>query len=165
MWSPLSKEDGTGNDAVTESLMLSSANAYTFSGGELITAFNNNPNLLNLRNDYSIWGERTGASGAAIPVHMRYAIDKKPISYRQITVDDEDAKSIIQTYNLKYGTTLSGRTKEEAINYTTQKINNEDKIVDWREVIYQMALDYYKYNILDDFEIRLIEANPQYYTG
>jgi hypothetical protein len=37
-------------------LALSSATAYTFSGGELITAFNNNPNLLNLRNDYSIWG-------------------------------------------------------------------------------------------------------------
>jgi len=37
---------------------------------------------MNLRNDYSIWGERTGVSGATIPVHMRYAIDKKPSFYR-----------------------------------------------------------------------------------
>jgi hypothetical protein len=36
---------------------------------------------------------------------------------------------------------------------------------DWREIIYQMALDYYRYNTFDDFEIRLIQANPQYPTG
>ena len=56
--------------------------AYVFNSGELITAFNNNPNLMNLRNDYSIWGERTGVSGAKIPVHMRYAIDIKPSYYK-----------------------------------------------------------------------------------
>jgi hypothetical protein len=63
-------------------LALLSATAYQFSGSELIVSFNNNPNLMNLRNDFSIWGERTGVSGAAIPVHMRYAIDTKPISYQ-----------------------------------------------------------------------------------
>ena len=61
--------------------------AYEFYNGELITAFNNNPNLLNLRNDYSIWGERTGASGAKIPIHLRYAIDRKPTQYNTIDVD------------------------------------------------------------------------------
>jgi hypothetical protein len=46
-------------------------------------------------------------------------------------------------------------------------LDKEDyKIVDWREIIYQMALDYYKYNILDEFEIRVREANPTLYpTG
>jgi hypothetical protein len=70
--------------------MLSPTVAYTFNGGELITAFNNNPTLTNMRNDYSIWGERTGISGANIPVHMRYAIDTKPVQYTSIEVDDED---------------------------------------------------------------------------
>jgi hypothetical protein len=28
-----------------------------------------------------------------------------------------------------------------------------------------MALDYFKYNHLDDFELRLAKANPQYYNG
>ena len=42
-----------------ESLAAASNRSYTFSEGELITQFNNNPNLLNLRNDFSIWGERT----------------------------------------------------------------------------------------------------------
>ncbi len=154
MWSPLKINQETGDSEITEALMLSSINAYTFSGGELITVFNNNPNLLNLRNDYSIWGERVGSSGAAIPVHMRYAIDKKPVSYTQITVEDDNEQ--ILEYNKKYGTTLKGNNNPQ----TFHKDNN-----DWREIIYQMASDYYKYNILDDFELRLIKANPQYSTG
>ena len=167
MWSPL-KSDENNDEYVQESLALSSATAYTFSGGELITAFNNNPNLLNMRNDYSIWGERIGSSGATIPVHMRYAIDTKPIFYTQITVDDLESKLVIDNYNSKYGTTLSGRSQIEAYTYAVYGADiSGDRIIytDWREVIYQMALDYYKYNILDDFELRLIEANPQYPTG
>jgi hypothetical protein len=36
---------------------------YNFTNNELITAFNNNPNLLNLRNDFSVWGVRKTISG------------------------------------------------------------------------------------------------------
>lgn len=155
LWSPLST-DGTGDEAITESLMLASATAYTFSGGELITAFNNNPNLLNLRNDYSIWGERTGTSGANIPIHMRYAIDRKPTSYTTIKIENQEDFDAIERYNKKYGTTLSASTTS-----TTYTIEDTD----WREIIYQMALDYYKYNILDNFELLLIKANPEYLIG
>ena len=137
-----------------KAVMLSSATAYTFSGGELISAFNNNPNLTNLRNDYSIWGERTGISGAKLPVHMRYAIDVKPIYYKSIAVKDDDEQ--IKAYNEKYGTNLKG---QKSVEYSI-------KDWDWREIIYQMAKDYYRYNILDDFEIRVIQANPTHYpTG
>jgi hypothetical protein len=67
-----------------------------------------------MRNDYSIWGERTSASGAAIPVHMRYAIDTKPTQYTSIAVDydiDEDTGAdaeVIRAYNQKYNTRLNG---------------------------------------------------------
>jgi hypothetical protein len=44
----------------------------------LITALNNTPNLLNMKNDYSVWGERTSLSGEKVAVHLRYAIDTKP---------------------------------------------------------------------------------------
>ena len=37
---------------------------------------------MNLRNDFSVWGVRQGAGDAEIPIHMRYAIDKKPTYYR-----------------------------------------------------------------------------------
>lgn len=67
---------------IPEYLNQAENHAYVFNNGELITAFNNNPNLMNLRNDYSIWGERTGVSGAKIPVHIRYAIDIKPKYYK-----------------------------------------------------------------------------------
>ena len=160
LWTPTG-ENGGSNAQLEESLMQSAATAYTFSGGELITAFNNNPNILNMRNDYSIWGERTSASGAAIPVHMRYAIDTKPTQYTSIVVDyniDTDTGAdaeVIRAYNQKYNTRLNGQQSTE---YTTDSY-------DWREIIYQMAKDYYKYNHLDDFELRLMQANPQYPTG
>ena len=162
MWSPL-KQGDEGQDYIDTSLAESSSTAYTFSGSELITAFNNNPNLLNVRNDYSIWGERTGVSGAAIPIHMRYAIDKKPLSYQQIYFNESDRdyaenKYVVEQYNTRYGTTLTLRTQDEAKLFTAETS-------DWREVIYQMALDYYKYNMLDNFELLVARYNPEYPTG
>ena len=163
LWSPT--EDGT--EAITDGLLWSDAASYTFSGSELITAFNNNPNLLNLRNDYSIWGERTGVSGANIPIHLRYAIDEKPVAYTTISLTDFD-KVEIQEYNDKYGTTLND--SPISITYSTEP--NYDRkpnyvyVLDWREVLYQMSKDYFKYNTLSDFEVRLREANRDLYpTG
>ena len=98
MWTP-SKKDDDGNEYIEEGLALASAHSYMFSGNELISAFNNNPNLLNMRNDYSIWGSREAVSGAKIPVHMRYAIDVKPTAYRRISVSNDDEQLI--EYNEK----------------------------------------------------------------
>jgi hypothetical protein len=131
MWAPAG-ENEAGDAAVTEGLMLSSTTAYNFSGGELITAFNNNPNLLNLRNDYSIWGEREGISGIKIPVHLRYAIDIKPKRYRRISVDYGTETNpgadftVIKQYNEKHGTSIEGQNSYEF---------NSDNW-DWREIIY-----------------------------
>jgi hypothetical protein len=58
------------------------AETYIFSGNELITAFNNAPNLNNIKNDFSVWGSRKGVGGADIPIHIRYAIDEKPVYYK-----------------------------------------------------------------------------------
>jgi hypothetical protein len=110
-------------------MALSSTTAYTFNGGELIISFNNNPNLLNMRNDYSVWGTRISASGATIPVHMRYAIDKKPVYYKAF-----DGRVFISNES-----DLSQLRSKDIIQ------------VDWREIIYRMAVDYYKHNQEDDF--------------
>ena len=161
MWSP-TREDAEAN--LSTSLEIASTHAYMFSGSELITAFNNNPNLLNLRNDFSIWGEKETVSGAMVPIHMRYALHKKPKQYTQIQVDENDPQVI--AYNQKYGTKLPfqpvGQTfiAGNEYNYDAEKKQTE---CDWREVIYQMALDYYRYNILDDFEHRVAVANQDYY--
>ena len=162
MWSP--SDDEQGQETVKESLALATSNAYIFKNNQIISAFNNNPNLANLRNDYSIWGERTGISGAAIPIHLRYAIDKKPTQYTQITVTAAE----VATYNEKYHTTLKPRASSVTYIATNGSYSTSgDKVYcDWREVIYQMASDYYKYNFLDDFEIKVAQKNPNIYpTG
>lgn len=104
--------------------------SYIFDGNYFITNFSSQPALANMRNDFSAWGVRTSATGAEIPVHMRMAIDHKPWYYKSF-----DGKVYIS--NLK----------------------DKDSGVDWREIIYQMALDYYHHNSEDDFYIKLRENN------
>lgn len=79
VWTP-QRRDGDG-ELYVESLALASNSIYNFTGSILITSFQNNPNLLNLRNDYTVWGNRKSLSGGDIPIHMRYAIDNKPYRY------------------------------------------------------------------------------------
>ncbi len=116
---------------------------FSFEGNHLISQISKTPNLTNLKNDFVVWGKRTSLTGVEIPIHARYAIDKKPTSY----------------------TTLGGKT------YTSD-------VYDWRELIYQMALDYFggqgcstekPYFDLtspDDFLMAVAEKNrPLYPTG
>lgn len=150
MWTPL-ESDQYGNQYIAESLAVADSRAYNFQGSEMITSFSNNPSLQNMRNDYSIWGQRETVSGATVPVHLRYAIDIKPTRYVSVTVADSE----VEDYNKKYGTKLKGQVSTE---YTIDKY-------DWREIIYQMAIDYFKYNTLDNFELKVGKANPEYPTG
>jgi hypothetical protein len=98
-----------GDDQYVENAAHSSAVFYRFEGNNLLTSFSNAPNLSNLKNDYSVWGERKGVSGIKIPVHYRYAIDTKPTTYTSIV---------------------------DGIVYTSDEH-------DWRELIYQMAVDHH----------------------
>lgn len=133
---------------------------YEFKNNNLITSFSNNPNLANLRNDFSIWGVRKSATGAEIPIHMRYAIDHKPEKYVSFEITQEEADE----YNTLFNTNLEPR---EAVIYTAGQW-------DWRELIYQMAKDYRKFNHWDKFLIKVRDANisedgeylyPSGYTG
>ena len=65
-----------------ENQAYTSASTWVFDNNELITAFSNTPDILNIKNDFSLWGERTSVSGAKLPIHMRYAIGKKPSYYK-----------------------------------------------------------------------------------
>lgn len=135
-------------DIYAESAMYTSANVWSFRDGLLISSFANSPSLSNVKNDYALWGTRTSVTGKELPVHLRYAIDTKPSYYK--------------SYN--------------GIIYTTQEIDDENvHVCDWRELIYQMALDYRQHNHDDDFLIRIRENNgvddegewryPTGYTG
>ena len=150
-------------DTTTQYNSLSQTTAYTFTNHNSVISFNNNPNLLNMRNDYTIWGERTSVSGATIPIHLRYAIDNKVIRYKQILVNQND----VDPYNEKYGTLLEPQLTPKTYIASTGKYRTSGDSIycDWREILYQMANDYYKYNFLDDFELRIAEANMDLYPN
>lgn len=107
-----------------------------------VISINSNPNIANVRNDFSIWGTRPSVSGAELPVHLRFAIDRKPVQYK--------------AYN--------GNTYIAADKF---KISADNKIhCDWRELIYQMAVDYLQHYHEDSFRATIAKNNPeQYPTG
>lgn len=78
-WNNIVDNDG---DIYAESAMYTSADVWSFKDGLLISSFANNPSLNNVKNDYALWGTRTSVTGKELPVHLRYAIDKKPTYYK-----------------------------------------------------------------------------------
>ena len=137
----------TEGDSYIDAAAYTSAITYTFEDGVLITSFQNAPNLQNLKNDFSIWGKRTTVSGGEVPIHLRYVIADKPTYYHSITVPE--------------GIVINGKavTPQVGVEYSTSTL-------DWREIIYQMAKDYFQYNhVLDDFIYRVAAANYMYYPS
>ena len=131
-----------------ENSVYNSKIAYKFEGGNLIASYQNNPNLQNLKNDFSIWGVRKSVSGAEIPIHYRFAIDEKPEKYTSIEVEEDDLVILQAKFpNVVFNT-------QESITYSIERY-------DWREIIYRMALDYYQYGQLDNFQSKIIEANRE----
>lgn len=177
--------------------------SYIFDDSSLISSISNSPNLSNLKNDYSIWADRK-VGDIAIPIHMRYAIDKKPYFYKaignEILRDDfgfayismgegDDQKTVyLEYYDInsdsikKVGdyekiqeTHVGDENYEYNYQYTNEgvcyvtedyynilfpddeniKVSTESplnvKIVDWREIIYQMANDYRMHYREEDF--------------
>lgn len=115
---------------------------WSFLNSQLINQFQNTPKLDNLKNDFSVWGKKKTASGSELDIHMRYAIDIKPTEYTTLNWYDND-----------------GNIKKESKKYSTEEG------WDWRELIYQMALDYRQNYHNDDFLYNLAQLNPQFPEG
>ena len=98
-----------------DSLANTSSITYQFNQGRLIESYSNKPELSKIRNDFSIWGAISTLSDT-LPIHLRYAIDDKPEKY------------------------VSPRGITYLANHVEHKENGV--LVDWRELIYQMAKDY-----------------------
>ena len=108
-----------------DSVENGSENAYSFVKGILIESYNNKPELNNIKNDYTIWGQRVSGNDN-YPIHIRCAIDDKPLYYKPIANGNED------TWGVRYEDIYNNNGEEVVIN----------KVCDWRELIYQMAVDY-----------------------
>ena len=141
----------------------SSKYSYDFEGNILLSSVQNAPNFSNLKNDYSLWGARQNGN-VTIPIHMRYAIDHKPLYYKVIghtILRNAEGEPIAAD-----GTVLDGNDSskyvftDEQQGYITTRgaelypnLAGDAKVVDWREIIYQMANDYRRhYHDIDFLE-------------
>ena len=102
----------------------------------MFTAFNNSYAISNIKNDFSIWGQRKGVSGAKIDIHGRFALQEKPTKYISLT-EEGKAEQAREEYQKKYNSLLTAQGGE------TMSDTNPGG---WREVLYQMAKDYMAFN-------------------
>ena len=110
---------------------------YDFNQGAYIISLSNTPDIANLKNDFSIWGNNS----ESLAIHYRYTIDQKPFAYKSIRKGKVYAVS-----------------NEMAQKYY---LNDSNYIIcDWREIIYQMADDYFKCHTKEDFTRKIKEFNP-----
>lgn len=108
-----------------DSIENGSENAYEFTKGLMIESYNNKPNLQNIRNDFTIWGKNYNNYS----IHLRCAIDDKPLYYQPLVNGDSDAPIWgVQPF------VINEKGEEIEVN----------RVCDWRELIYQMAIDYMK---------------------
>ena len=134
------------NDNYVDPGELSKRIGYIFDSADMTTQYTNTPNMNNIKNDYSVWGERT-SNGSKIPIHARYAIDNTPIEYTDFNGFTWCATEKQQ--HLDPGVYNEGRTITGGRKYALEHI------VDWRHLIYIMGLDWLKHNHDDDFEVML----------
>ena len=131
---------------------------YSLEDNDLVISFANDPDFNNIKNDFAIWGTRKGISGADLPVHLRFAIDQKPKSYttyKPSKAKRVDGQGEIEVEDYPQYTYIAGDDSSWIYNAETKEI-----ICDWREIIYQMALDYYKFHdTQSDFYWQIINNN------
>lgn len=110
---------------------VGSAFSYEFDGNALVESFNNKPDITKIKNDYAIWGQNS----KGYPIHLRYAIDKKPVYYdsvfneKRYIAKDLDGAKLYEDF--------------ESYPFAHIGLNPNHSVIlcDWREVIYQMAFD------------------------
>ena len=110
---PWNSLDTNDMELYSNSRLDSSNIMFSFLDNKLVTSFQNNPKLTNVKNDFTTWGSYK-INDIEIPIHMRYAIDVKPKQYKPIRPLMERIETVLTT---KDGTIIS-----ENISY---KYNDE----------------------------------------
>lgn len=141
-----------------ENAKIKSNEFYSLEDNDLVISFANDPDFNNIKNDFAIWGTREGTSGVDLPVHLRFAIDQKPKSYttyKPAKAKRVDGQGEIAVEDYPQYTYIAGKDGSWIYNDETKEIT-----CDWREIIYQMALDYYKFHdTQSDFYWQIINNN------
>ena len=175
-------EHSINSEVFAESSEYNSKYSYTFDDHVLVSSVQSAPNLSNLKNDYSLWGQRTNGN-VSVPIHLRYAIDRKPMYYKVIGHEilrndegkptDKNGNELSGNQSGEYVYTDEGKVfiTEEGIKFFEDLKNNPEyendgiitpdtsNVVDWREIIYQMANDYRRWYRSNDFLLKVRENN------
>lgn len=152
----------TSDETYVESAAWSSAVSWNLTDSFLVTAFNNTPAINNIKNDFSIWGTKTSITGSELPVHLRYALDTKPKYYKTMKERDERLEK-----GYAFRSEVAFLTREYYQSLVESGKFNEEKFIicDWREIIFQMALDYRQHDHEDDFPLHLRLQNGRDENG
>lgn len=117
-WSAAENLDTAQGLSYITPTMMQDKTSYYFENGLLTTAVQNNPNMLNVRNDFTVWGKRKTSDGREIPIHARYAIDKKPIFYCTTQgASKEGTEKLAHLYITKEGLALLQEQAPNPENY------------------------------------------------
>lgn len=151
----------TSTGALEAPIMQNKMYSYRFDDDTKFISKSFNPTIKDVKNDFVVLGQKKLATGVTTVIHARYAIDEKPLWYQPIRSSNTETKnSIFKDQEDKLpcyvsSTAIKGQFPEE---------NNIIKC-DWREVIYQMARDFYQLQEQDDFQRVLEENNPWAVNG
>lgn len=107
-----------GEDQWVADASYNSSHVYSLYDSKLVSSFSNSPALNNIKNDFSIWGTRKGITGVEMPIHMRYAIDKKPVYYTTVEgktyttrtkeqVEEDEKSGVLELFGKGYQKELS----------------------------------------------------------
>lgn len=123
------------NEVLIDGSFYNNSYIWSFSDEKLNTQITHTPQITNLKNDFSIWGERQGSSGAKLPIHLRYAIQSKPQKYTSFDgitylssefADDEIKEKSDELLLQAYQTYQDYKINEEDIKQ--QLLDKEDQI-------------------------------------
>ena len=105
-----------------DAMINSQLTVFKFDDDQLFTSKSKSYKMENVKNDFAVWGKRNERD-----IYARYAIDNKPEYY------------------------INYNNEEFYTKTPTKKETNSRLKVDWREIIYQMAIDYQANNNKIDF--------------
>lgn len=118
---------------------------YSFNGANLLTAIQNTPDFANIKNDFVIWGKKS----ENVPIHLRYAIDKKPVYYKNqdnkiFLTQEEYDRLVDEQNNTKLITSIesTGRNLFKTTSLPTGLSDDWWEIDDWaRRYLYFADVD------------------------
>jgi hypothetical protein len=124
---------------------------YSFKDNKIVSAFTNNPKWENIKNDFVVWGKRTGLTGQEYPIHFHLAIDNLPPEQ-----DGKDYRQVILENDIKVGESAASDYYRElsafwsqnydGTNFTDLVTQDPSSLNYWLE-IYPAAGKYAKYSV------------------